>query len=68
MSSHVWDEKVGSNRVFYFLEGRCSVPQLRVGSAMSGNYLKPHDFSDKATLFFSAHFVMTRAHPGRTSR
>ena len=43
-------------------------PTPRVGPVTPGSSLGSLDWPHRPTLVFSTHFVLTRAHPGRTSR
>ena len=49
--------------------GRCNTPtHPRAGPVTPGSSVGSLDWPQKPTLVFFAHFVLTRAHPGRTSR
>src|SRR6266540_2586430 len=41
---------------------------LRTGGSYPGSSLGSLDYPHRPTLVFPAHFILTRAHPGRTSR
>lgn len=66
---HPWSPSTEElNPLWGWVEG-CNTPaHPRTGPVTPGSSLGSLDWPHRSTLVFSAHFVLTRAHPGRTSR